>query len=494
VNPLRKLAGQTAVYGISSIIGRFLNYLLVPFYTRIFSTEQYGIVTEMYAYVAFLIVILTYGMETAFFRFSSQTDSKENIYSTTLISIFSTSIFFIIIATFFSETIGQALGYPDHTEYVIWFAIIVGLDAIASIPLARLRQLNKAAVFMGVNLANIGINLGFNIFFLVYCRNHFEQFGEASNMVVKWLYNPDIGVGYVFISNLIASIFKLAILAPYMLNIKMAFDFMKWKEMLWYALPLMVLGFAGIVNETIDRVMLKHLLPMPEKEALEQIGIYGANYKIAMLMMLFIQAYRFAAEPFFFGHEKEKDAKEVYAKLMNYFIAFCLFIFLVITLFKEVVVVFVGQDFRSGSEVITILLAANLCFGIVYNLSIWYKLSNKTSFGAIISIFGAVLTIMLNYVFIPIYGYMGSAWATLICYFIMMLLSYYFGQKYYPIDYPLKKVFLYILLTVLFYVLNLWMINDFNLILSWGIKLLLLASFVAFVVKTEKIRLPNLNK
>jgi O-antigen/teichoic acid export membrane protein len=283
-------------------------------------------------------------------------------------------------------------------------------------------------------------------------------------------------------------------MSPYMLNIKMAFDFMKWKEMLWYALPLMVLGFAGIVNETIDRVMLKHLLPMPEKEALEQIGIYGANYKIAMLMMLFIQAYRFAAEPFFFGHEKEKDAKEVYAKLMNYFIAFCLFIFLVITLFKEVVVVFVGQDFRSGSEVITILLAANLCFGIVYNLSIWYKLSNKTSFGAIISIFGAVLTIMLNYVFIPIYGYMGSAWATLICYFIMMLLSYYFGQKYYPIDYPLKKVFLYILLTVLFYVLNLWMINDFNLILSWGIKLLLLASFVAFVVKTEKIRLPNLNK
>ena len=443
MSPLRKLAGQTAVYGISSIVGRLLNYFLVPFYTRIFTREQFGVVTEMYAYVAFLVVILTYGMETAFFRYSSKTGKPLNVYSTILISLVSTSALFIFMCAMFSVPLGNLLGYPNHTEYVLWFAIIVGLDAISAIPLAYLRHQNKAKRFLVVNLSNVLVNIGLNMFFLVYCKEHFEIHGEQSNWLVQLCYNPDIGVGYIFISNLVASIVKILLLFPQIFVARLKYEWSLMKSMLRYALPLMILGLAGIVNETIDRVLLKFLIDLPKDEALAQLGVYGACYKVAIIMSLGIQAFRYAAEPFFFAQEKDKNAAQTYASVMRYFVILMALLFLAIVLFLDVVMLFIGPEFREGEKVVPILLVAYMFYGVVFNLSFWFKLSERTTWGASISIFGAVITIGLNVWLIPIIGYMGSAWATLASYGAMMIVSYFLGNHYYPIPYDLKRIFFY---------------------------------------------------
>ena len=441
MSSIKQLAGQTAVYGLSSVIGRVLNYFLVPYYTRIFSPEQYGIVTEMYAYVAFLIIILTYGMETAFFKFSSEAENKNTVYSTTLISIFFTSAIFIANATIFSVPIANWLGYPNHTEYVIWFAIIVGLDALTAIPFAKLRELHKAKWFATVNVINIAVNIGLNIFFLVYCRNHYLEHGPNVNWLVDFCYDPEIGVGYVFISNLIATITKTLLLAPYIFNVQLAYSRTLIRHMLIYALPLLVAGLAGIINETIDRIMLKNMLwdPPYGTEALTELGIYGACYKISMIITIFLQAFRYASEPFFFAKHKDGDAKALYGEVMQYFIIAVSLIFLTIMLYIDLVMHFVGVEFRGGAPVVPILLMANLCLGVYFNLSIWYKLTSKTVYGAAIAIVGALITITINYLWIPKFGYMASAWATLICYFSMMIVSYLLGRIHYPINYNIVK-------------------------------------------------------
>lgn len=493
MSPLRKLAGQTAVYGVSSIVGRLLNYFLVPFYTRIFSTEQFGIVTEMYAYVAFLVVILTYGMETAFFRFTAKTGLQSRVFSTILLSIISTSTVFIVMCSIFSVQLGTLLGYPNHTEYVIWFAIIVGLDAISAMPMAQLRQNNKARTFLFVSLANVLVNIGLNIFFLVYCRSVYDANGADSNWLVKTLYSPEIGVGYVFISNLVASVIKLAILAPGMLRIKFVFDRSLMVSMLRYATPLMILGLAGIVNETIDRVLLKFLLDLPKEEALAQLGIYGACYKVAIIMSLAIQAFRYAAEPYFFNQQKESDSIQKYAQIMKYFVIMASFIFLGIMLFIDVVMLFVGEEFRAGQNVVPILLIAYIFYGIVFNLSFWFKLSDRTSWGAIISIAGATVTIALNVWLIPIIGYMGSAWATLASYSLMMVISYFLGKKYYPIPYELGRIIMYLGLSLALFGISIYL-QPSDGIVRYIMAIGLLAVFVAIVWFSESRKKPLLSQ
>ncbi|NNK80958.1 MAG: oligosaccharide flippase family protein, partial [Flavobacteriales bacterium] len=304
-NPLKQLAGQTAIYGLSSIVARLLNYLLTPLYTskNVFDPEQYGIITEMYAYVAFLIIFLTYGMETAFFRFASKDPSrKQLIFSTAARSLVTTSAIFMTMATLFSEEIGRALHYPDHTEYVIWFAIIVGLDAIGTLPLARLREENKAYRFAFINLANVGINIGLNLFFLAYCLP--KTLAGESNWLIETFYDPEIGVGYVFIANLIASIVKFLLLSPYIIMSK-GFDKAILKNMLRYSLPLLVVGIGWYINENFDRILLKFLLfeEKGEVATMQEVGVYGANYKLSIIIMLFIQAFRYAADPFYFGRQ-----------------------------------------------------------------------------------------------------------------------------------------------------------------------------------------------
>jgi len=494
LSSIKQLAGQTAVYGLSSVIGRVLNYFLVPYYTRIFSPEQYGVITEMYAYVAFLIIILTYGMETAFFKFSSEAEKKNTVYSTTLISIFLTSIIFISCASVFSIPIANWLGYPNHTEYVIWFAIIVGLDALCAVPFAKLRELNKAKWFATVNVVNIAVNIGLNIFFLVYCRNHYLDHGPNVNWLVDFCYDPEIGVGYVFISNLIATITKTLLLSPYIFNIQIVYSRKLIQQMLIYSLPLLVAGLAGIINETIDRIMLKYMLwdPPSGTAALTKLGIYGACYKISMVITIFVQAFRYASEPFFFAKHKDGAAKAIYSDVMQYFIIAVSLIFLTIMLYIDLVMHFVGVEFREGAQIVPILLMANLCLGVYFNLSIWYKLTSKTVYGAAIAIGGAFITITINYLWIPEIGYMASAWATLICYFTMMVVSYWLGQIHYPINYHVLKGIGYpVAAFALYYISTLISQPDSNY--HFLINTVILLLFVGTVYKLEKPKLAASN-
>lgn len=484
MNPLKRLAGQTAIYGMSSILGRLLNYLLVPMYTRVFLTSEFGVIAEMYSYVAFLIVILTYGMETALFRFTeNHRGSDTPVFSTVLFSILATTTLFIIAGLALQNPVATLLRYPNNPEYIVWFSFIIGMDAISAIPFAKLRVENKAVQFATIKFINIGANIGLNLFFILLCpwvlQNHSGVFAQ----VIGKFYDPTVGVGYVFISNLIASALTLLLLAPYMLRIRPQFSLPLWREMLLYALPLLVAGLAGIVNEAMDKLLLKFILPADI--AMSQVGIYAACYKISIMMTIFIQAFRFAAEPFFFAESRKENAPQLYAQVMHYFIIACSFIFVGIMLYVDVVKLFVGEEFREGLPVVPILLLANLFLGVFFNLSIWYKLSGQTRFGAYLAVIGAVITIVLNAWWIPLFGYMGSAWATLICYFSMMLLSWYWGQKNFPVPYAIGKAFLIIAAAVGTYLLS-ELSGQFYPGHYLIFNTLLLALFTAFIAFMER--------
>ena len=477
MNPLKKLLGQTAVYGLSTIVGRFLNYLLVPLYTYRFSTAEYGVVTELFAYVTFLSVLLTYGMETAFFRFSEKKVDKDAVYSISLISLTVSSILFLVVGCFLSGKIANLIEYYRHPEYVKWFVFIITFDTLTAIPFARLRQQNNAKRFVFIKLVNIGINIGLNLFFILVCP---RLFGTEANLI----YSPSIGVGYIFISLLIASLITALMLIPNVIKIKWTFNMVLFREMLVYALPLLVAGLAGMVNETFDRILLKYFLPDGVNK-LSQIGIYGACYKIAVIMTIFIQTFRYAAEPFFFSHAKKDNAKSTYANVMKYFVIVCSFIFLVTMLNMDIVKAFVGPAYREGLHIAPILLLANLFLGVFMNLSIWYKLSGNTGYGALLTIIGAIITIVLNIWWIPIFGYTGAAWATLVCYFLITVLSYIIGQIKYPIEYDLKSMFLYLSLALALYFGSKLMKNEkegFRLVLNN----LLLIVFIVIAIVSEK--------
>ena len=468
MNPLKKLLGQTAIYGLSSIVGRLLNYLLVPLYTRYFTTSEYGDVTLLYAYAAFLLIILSYGIETAFFRFSQREPNKRVVYSTALISLLISSSLFVGFIYFNAQSIANTLSFGQHPEYIQYFAFIIGLDTLSSISFAKLRELNQATRFALIRLLNIFINIGLNLFFIIYC-----PFAIKNNLptaeFIQSIYSPSIGIGYIFIANLVSSVVTILMLVPEMSKSLWRFDKALWRKMMVYALPLMVAGLAGITNETIDRILLQYLLPADISAS--EIGLYSAFYKLSIIMTLFVQTFRFAAEPFFFSQERERNAKQVYAQVMKYFSIVTAFIFLSVMIYYDLVKQFIGTSFHDerGATIVPILLLANLFLGLYYNLSVWYKLTEKTSYGAYMSLFGAAITIVLNLVLIPYFGFVGSAWATLCCYFLMALCSYFLGQKYYPIPYPLGRIAMYFGLVIGFYFLSAYLslgmaINTFFLI------------------------------
>ncbi len=446
MNSFKKLAGETAIYGMSSIVGRFINWWLVPYYSHIFLTDEFGIVTNLYAYMAFLLVFLTYGMETGFFRYASDKKNKEQVYSSTLISLFLTSASFVLVVLTFSDTIAQWMDYQNHPEYIQWIAIILALDAFTSIPFAKLRIESKAIKFATLKLINIFFNVFFNVFFLSICPALLKSNpGSWLNLV----YSPEIGVGYVIISNLIASAINFVLLIPEMW-IKLRLDAKLLKEIVWYSFPILIVGVAGMINQNIDKILIPKLLS-PEQDPMSQLGIYGANYKMAVLMNMFIQAFRYAFEPFFFSQVKSEDNKRGYAIVMKYFVIFGLLIFLGVCLYIDVVKLIIDKEYHSGLNVVPIVLMANLFLGIYYTLSLWYKLTDKTRFGAYFAGVGAVITLVLNFVFIPQYGYVASAWAVLICFIVMTGLSYFYGQKYFPVNYPLKRIGLYFLVALAIY-------------------------------------------
>ncbi|MBN2668119.1 MAG: oligosaccharide flippase family protein [Bacteroidales bacterium] len=448
---LKSLAGQTLIYGLGTIVPRLLNYLLLtPFYTRIFPKAEYGSLTILYTYVAFLLVFLTYGMETTFFRFISTEKNKSTIFSTSVLSLLFTTLPFVALLIFFNDQLAVWMDYSANPNFILWLGLIVALDAFFAIPFAQLRQDDRAIWFTTIKLVNITINIGLNYLFLYVMRDAYLS--ESSSYWAQW-YNPDLGVGYVLIANLTASAVVAVMLLPEFFKVKWHFDYHLWKKMMKYAMPLLVVGVAAMINEVADKLFLKHLLPasaMPE----EQVGIYGANYKLAVLMTIFIQMFKYAAEPFFFKQADKSDAKETYATVMKFFVIFGISIFLGVTLFLDWIKFYIGPKYHEGLAIVPIVLLANLFLGMYYNLSLWYKLTNKTHLGAIISIVGAVFTIVVNFIFIPEYGYMASAWATFGAYGLMMILSWLWGQKYYPIHYPIGRILMYFIISLMIYYLH----------------------------------------
>jgi O-antigen/teichoic acid export membrane protein len=442
-NPIRKLAGQTAVYGLSSIVGRLLNYLLVPLYTYKFTNAaDYGVVSELYAWVAFLVVLLTFGMETAYFRFRKENTNEKEVFASGFFILTIINLFFLAAIFLFNQSIANALLFNEHPEYILLLGLIVVLDGISALPLARLRAEEKALQFAGINFASIFINILLNLVFM---------------LILFDPNNPEKGVFYILLANLISSAIKPVLLYKDFLQVSFKPNGQLIRAMLLYAAPLVIAGFAGIINETLDRILLKHLLydetdPSSLMHAEAQVGIYSACYKLAMLVTIIIQAFRYAAEPFFFAQHKSENKNQIYVKVMNYFLAFLCLIFLGVSLNIDILKYFIqNESYWVGLGVVPILLLANVFLGVYFNQSIWYKLSNKTKFGAYIAISGAILTIGINLVFIPIYGYWASAWATLIVYAFQMVLSYVLGQVHYPIPYNLKKFGLYLGSSLLIY-------------------------------------------
>lgn len=432
-NPLKSLLGQTAIYGLPTIVGRLLNYFLVPLYTALLPASEYGKVSELYAFVAFLIVVLTFGMETSFFKFINDKEDKEQVFRNSFLTVIVFNAIFLIVILLFNQSIADAMLYSGHGEYIILLGIIVCIDAVTAMPMAKLRAEKNAKKFAAIHFSAIAGNIGLNLIFLFF-------FIDETNL--------EDGVLYILIANLVSSSIKVVGTYSDFIGIKLKYSAELAREMFKYALPLVIAGFAGIINETIDRAMLKHMLynkgGLSLKKAETQLGIYSACYKLAMIVTIFLQAYRYAAEPFFFAQAKKKDSKQLYAKIMNYFVAFVCLIFIGVSMNIDIFKHFIrSTEYWQGLGVVPILLIANVFYGIYLNQSIWYKLSGQTTFGAYIAIVGAAITILINLIFIPIYGFWASAWATLTVYAIQMVLSYILGQKHYPIKYNLRKFALY---------------------------------------------------
>jgi len=483
---LRKLSGQTAIYGLSSVVPRLLNYILVPLHTRVFLQEEYGIITEMYAYLAFLLVILTYGMETGFFRFAAKEENTNTTYSTAFYSLLTTSLLFFATVFLFSDSIVSVIGYPNNPEYVIYLGAIIAIDAFCTIPFARLRLENKAKVFSSIKIISVVINVSLNFFFLALC----PKYEFLQNL---YIYNADIGIGYVFISNLVSSIFVVIILLVFNHNLLPSrFSVAKFKLLLLYSFPLLVSGLGGTANEWLDRIFLKYLIP-DEQNPLYQLGIYGANLKLAVLMVLFIQMFRYAAEPFFFSNANTVESKKIYADVLKYFLVFTILIFLGVSLFTDIFKFFVGERFREGLSVVPILLLANLFNGIYFNLSIWFKLSNRTWYGIYYTFAGAIITVTLYFLLIPKIGFYGAAIARLACYIFMTVLCYYGSKRYFNVPYQVGRMFLYLILGILIFIIG-YFIKINNEAISFLFRILLIAAFLYLFIVIEKIKvIPILN-
>ena len=479
---IKQLAKDTAIYGLSSILGRFLNWMLVPLYTRVLvSTGEYGIVTNIYAWTALLLVFLTYGMETGFFRFINKKEEQEpmRVYSSTLYSIAFTSILFIAGVLLLLKPVSNVLGYGDHPEYIGMMSCIVAVDAICCIPFAYLRYQNRPIRFATIKFFNILLNILLNIFFLILC----PKLQNSHPGLINWFYRPDYGVGYIFISNVFTTAITFLLLIPDMLPALHAkFDFQRLKKMMGYSAPILILGIAGIFNQTADKILFPFLYE--DKDfADSQLGIYGACFKIAVVMVMFIQAFRYAYEPFIFAKNRDNDNKKSYIEAMKYFIIFSLLTFLGVMFYIDILQYFVDPKYYSGLRVVPIVMLGELFFGIYYNLSIWYKLTDRTQWGAYFSIAGCVLTVAIIIGFVPHYGYIACAWASFASNLLMMLLSYFVGQKKYPVAYDLRSALFFTMLTAGFYVVGMYLSID-SLALRIIFRTSLLIFFLGFLVRT----------
>ncbi|HKK74586.1 MAG TPA: oligosaccharide flippase family protein [Saprospiraceae bacterium] len=445
---IKKLAGETAIYGLSSILGRLLNYVIMtPLLTRVFVDGEYGVVSDMYATAAILMVLFTYRMETAFFRFGKEKEDLNRVFSSSSIFLAGTTLALVILLLIFSEPIARLLEYPGKGYYFRYFAIILGADTLSAIPFARLRLINRPLVFAAIRMINIIVNLLLILFFLLYC-----PYLEESGWPIDWFYDGSDQIKYVFISNLIASLVMWLCLLPSYFRVKIVFDWELVKKMLRYASPLVLAGFAGVINQMVGIPFIKYLGPAEDNMGL--VGQYGAAIKIPVLMTLFTQAFNYAAEPFFFRNAERSDAREIYGQVAQAFTIVGCLAFLGILLYLDLIQYLLGEDLRQGLGIIPIMLLAYLFLGLFYNFSIWYKLQDRTMVGGLIGVGGMVITLILNTILVPQIGIYGPAWAALACYGFMAWLTYQSGQVNYKIDYPILKMVLYIAVVLCGYFLS----------------------------------------
>lgn len=484
---LKSLAKDTAIYGLSSIVARFINYLLVPIQTARFAASggEYGIITHVYAYVSLLIILLTFGMETTFFRFmSKEGEDPKKVYSTTLTMVVMTSLISSLLVLTFLHPIATAAGYANHPEYVAVMYVTVAIDAFMAIPFAYLRYLHRPIKFALLKIINILLNITLNILYLIIL--------PALKLNLFGIYDEQftLDVAFVFYINLFCTCATLLMLWKEWMTMPFKIDKDTCKRMLSYTWPLLVMGLAGQLNQAASQILFPYLFDGTQDEANEQLGIYGACIKIAMIMVMITQAFRFAYEPFVFGKYKDKDNRETYAQAMKYYLIFTLFAFLMVMGYLEILKFIIGESYWEGLRVVPIVMAAEIMFGVFFNLSFWYKLTDRTIWGAYFSGIGAVVLIVIDILMIPRFSYMACAWAGFAAYATSMILSYFIGQRFYPIAYPIRQMSIYVLLTMILLIGILYMNSQYanNTLPLWAVLIintLLITVFAAYLVKKD---------
>ena len=479
---LKSLTKDTAIYGLSSIIGRFLNYLLVPLYTDAITKASggYGVITNIYAYTALLLVILTYGMETTFFRFANKSEEDpKKVYATILLSVGTTSLLFVIFVFIFLSPISSAMGYADHPSYIWVMAMVVAIDAFQCIPFAYLRYQKRPIKFAALKLLFVVLNITLNLVFFLLLPALYKTHPD----VIGHIYDPSVGAGYAFYINLACTAPITFFFYKELTGFKYTFDKQLMRRMMRYSWPILVLGIAGILNQTADKIMFPYIYKGNDAHA--QLGIYGAASKIAMIMAMITQAFRYAYEPFVFGKAEDKNNRETYAKAMKYFLIFTLLAFLVVVGYMDILRYIIHRDYWEGLQVVPIVMAAEIMMGVYFNLSFWYKLIDKTIWGAYFSGIGCIVLVAINIIFVPRYGYMACAWAGFAGYATAMALSYIIGQKKYPIAYPLGSMAIYVAITVLFYTMMTYANNHFST--GWALlcNTIVLLLFVAHIIRWD---------
>jgi O-antigen/teichoic acid export membrane protein len=500
LSSIKKLAGQTLWYGVPTIASRFLGYLMnmaLPFF--VVMPEKTADLVQVYTIIPFLNVLYAYGLETAYFRFS-QSHDKQKLYNTLSLSLLFSSIFFTVILLLCKESLINVADLNQHPDYILWMIAIIAVDNLNTLPFAKLRQENRPKRYAFARVAGIVINVSVVIFFLGVVPTILQS--HPDNFLSK-IYNKDIGLGYYLLGNLCGSLFTLLVLSKEIRQVKIRFDFSLWKEVMRYSTPLIIVGLGGMVNDVLSRLIYRHVVDLPQNQADHELGIFANIFRIALLITIMIQAFRMAAEPFFFNKSKDENAQRTYARVMKFFVIACCFMFLFIGLFidafKWIFITFANKRWAEGLEVVPLLALGNIFLGIYYNLSVWYKLTNKNKIGALITIGGAVITVVLNIVLIPKLHYTGAAIATFCCYLFMMVSSYWLGQKYYPVPYPVKKLIAYLTMVVLIYFIHLGMVKwvSDNLLFSLGtgfIFFMFFAWFVSRIEAKEMAKLPVVGK
>lgn len=494
---IKSLAKETAVYGLSSIVGRFLNWCLVPLYVYLFPTEDYGIISYLYSFTAVALVVLNYGMETGFFRFVNKEPDPARVYSTSLSSVGTTSLLFIVLLSLFIRPVADVMLLPRHPLFVWLLGVTVAVDAFSNIPFAYLRYKKRAFRFAGIKLLNIAVNISLNLFFLLGC----PALMRHCPAMVSWFYEAAggeaFGIGWIFVANLMSTLIVLMCLLPELRGHRFGIDGKLLRRMLSYSWPLLILGVAGIMSQNMGQMLIPYLFKGAEEAARSMVGIYGANIKIAIVMVMFAQAFRYAYEPFIFAQAKGEgeDKRRAYCDAMKYFVIFGLFIFLAVMFYLPVLKHFVSPAYWVGLRVVPVMMLAELCFGVFFNLSLWYKLTDRTQWGMYLSLLCFALMLGLNLWLVPAIGipdgYIGSAWAALISYFTVMVVSYFLGRKYYPLPYQTGRMFLYLLFAGILYFAGCYAEEILASWMLYAVRALLLAVYIATVVVAERLPIPG---